>query len=67
MTTMKERRQCFPLLSLLTFRVSQQEIFTISANFVGVFFQIIIEKEKKIHQDAGYLNEKMRLYSMNKN
>lgn len=47
--------------------ISQQEIFTISANFVWVFFSDKIEKEKKIHQDAAYQNEKTRLYSMSKN
>lgn len=47
--------------------ISQQEIFTISANFVWGFFSDKIEKEKKIHQDAAYENEKTRLYSMSKN
>lgn len=40
------------------FHIFQQEILTISAIFVG-FFPKIIEKQKKIHQDAAYLNEKM--------
>lgn len=44
----------------------QLEIFSISAIFMD-FFQKIIEKEKKIQQDTAYLNEKIGLYSMNKN
>lgn len=45
-------------------RILQIEIFIISAVFV--FFHKVIEKEKKMRQDAVYLNEKMRLYSTKK-
>lgn len=62
---MKKGRKYFPLLCLLHASYFANRNFYYFCNFCG-FFHKVIEKEKKMQQDAVYLNEMMRLYSMKK-